>query len=282
MGYKRHKVFAGDGLYVSEYYTHRLQPAGESRQRRNRPSSESVKASNDRMAANRMKWKLNENFKKGDFFVTLTYGKGRNRDVTWEQMQRDLRDFLRRVKYRYGKQGTELRYLAAAEVGKKGAKHFHLVMNAGDAGAIAAAWRAGFARIKIVGDPGDGRNVFDSIAEYMSKQNKKTRELLGADKAKRYTCSRNLREPREERQELLRGRIDRENAYCPKGYYIVPDTVTDYINEYGYAVREYLCMKEETRFERRQKRDRAAVAGSGGFCQRGSQGAAGGLRARRC
>lgn len=281
MGYQRHKVFAGDGLYVSEYYTHRLHPAGETRQRRNRPSSESVRASNDRMAANRMKWKLNENFTKGDYFVTLTYGKGKNKTVTWEQMQRDLRDFLRRLKYRYGKQGIELRYVSAAEVGRKGAKHFHLVIGAGDPAAVAEAWREGFARVKIVGDPGDGRNTYDSIAEYMSKQSRKTRELLGADKAKRYTCSRNLRAPKEEKQDLLRGRIDRDKPYCQPGYYIVQDTVTDYVNEYGYAVREYLALREEPKHERTEKRDRAAVARPGAIRHGGHQGAAGGIRARR-
>ena len=243
MAYKRRKVWAGRGLYVAEYYTARQHPKGESRQKRQRPSTESVKASNERKARNRLKWKLNENFDVGDYFVTLTYGNGRNKDVTWEEMQRDLNVFLRRVKYGYQKHGIELRYMATPEVGERGAKHFHLVMNAAAQGIIRKAWVHGFSSIKLVGPPADGRNTYDSIAEYMAKMSEKTRRVLGNDKIKRYTCSRNLKEPKEETADMLRDRFNRERPFCPKGYDIVESTMREYVNEYGYTVREYLCMR---------------------------------------
>ena len=243
MSYQRHGVRAGRGLYVREYYSQRFQPKGAARQRRGHVSSASVRAANRRAAQNRLKWKLNENFEVGDYFVTLTYGGGRNRDVTWEEMQKDLTAFLRRLKYGYGKRGMELRYMAVPEVGKKGAKHFHLVLPAIGQDVVRRAWKNGFSSIKIVGEPADGRNVFDSIAEYMAKMSEKTREVLGNENIKRYTCSRNLKAPKEETKVLLRDEITSEVRYCPKGYYVVPDTVVEYVNEYGYTTREYLCMR---------------------------------------
>lgn len=243
MSYQRHGARAGRGAYIREYYSCRFHPKGASRQKRGRTSSASVRAANQRNAQNRLKWKLNENFDVGDYFVTLTYGGGRNRDVTWEEMQKDLTAFLRRLKYGYQKRGVELQYMAVPEVGKKGAKHFHLVLPAVDQSVIRRAWRLGFSNIKIVGEPADGRNVYDAIAEYMCKMSEKTRTVLGNENIKRYTCSRNLREPKEETKVLLRDEMNDTVRYVPKGYYLVPDTVVEYINEFGYLTREYLCLQ---------------------------------------
>ena len=94
-----------------------------------------------------------------------------------------------------------------------------------------------------MGEAADGRNTFDAIAEYMSKMSEKTRAVLGNENIKRYTCSRNLKEPKEETKVLMRHEMTQTVRYIPKGYYLVPDSVSEYVNEYGYTTREYLCLK---------------------------------------
>lgn len=242
MSYVRRTVRAGEGTYIKEYYTGRHHPKGETRTKLHRTSSASVQDANRRKALDRLTWLLNENFVIGDYFVTLTYGKGKNKAVTWEQMQQDWSVFLRRLRYAYAKAGAELRFAMTPEVGPKGARHFHIVLPAIQADVIRKAWTHGFSSVKIVG-PQTGKNVFDEIALYMMKASDKTRETLGTETIKRYTCSRNLREPKVRIDILLRDKYRRDKPFCPKGFYIVPDTVKEGVTEYGYAVLEYLCLR---------------------------------------
>ena len=248
MSYVRRSVRAGGVTYIKEYYTGRYHPKGETRQKRSRASSASVQTANYRNALDKLTWLLNENFGVGDLWVDTTYAKN-SKKVPWEQMQTDFRIFLRRARRLYQKYGIELRYAAVPEVGERGSRHFHLVMPAMPGltmkdviEMLTKAWGRGTVGVEIVG-PKKDKGTYDDIAVYMMKYSERTRRTLKDDSIKRYTRSQNLRAPKVEIKPILRGGLDKPHFYVPKGWRMVEDSLKQYDNEYGYAVRQYLCLR---------------------------------------
>lgn len=63
-------------------------------------------------------------------------------DRTPEQMRQDIDVFLRECRKEYRKAGLEFKYIHVMEIGKKGARHHHLVVNKIDTAASLQMQRA--------------------------------------------------------------------------------------------------------------------------------------------
>lgn len=155
---------------------------------------------NDRMAMRKIQRKVEENFDEHDIEVTLTY---RGDPPDMEQAQKDIRNFLRRVKDARKRAGLpDLRYLYVIEAadpdgGCKRVHHHVLLSGDMDRDEVEKLWKLGRANSIRLQPDEDG---LYAIASYLIKAKR------GAKYAKRWGCSRNLREPKIRRALSLPGR----------------------------------------------------------------------------
>lgn len=150
------------------------------------PTPDSVRRNNDRIAVKDLTRKLNANFVPGDYHVTLTYAEAPTR----AEAERQLQNWIRRMKREFKKQGKEFRYVAVTEYKHKRIHH-HVVMSYIDTRIIDAQWKNGHIWHSNLGR---SRN-YRKLAEYLIKETQKTfREADNATK-RRYSCSRNLIKP---------------------------------------------------------------------------------------
>ena len=115
----------------------------------------------------RLNQKNAENFTEDDIALHLTYRPGEEPE-TKEGAQRDLQNYIRRLKRRYTKLGKEFKYISCTEYGKKTNRiHHHLIISGGlDRDEIEKLWGRGYANsIRLQFGP-DG---VTGLAHYIAK-----------------------------------------------------------------------------------------------------------------
>ena len=122
-------VKAGRTIEIQRHYSQRIHPKGCKREKKKKETKESQKKINVRKATDKLRWLLNENFTGGDMHIRLSYA-GTKPD--YEQMKEDKAKFLRKLRTEFRKQDKELKFVHVFEIGKRGARHHHLVINSID------------------------------------------------------------------------------------------------------------------------------------------------------
>lgn len=124
---------------------------------------------------------LNSNFKKGDYFLTLTYAPDECPD-TVEQAEEDIKKFMRKLRNAYKKAEKTLKYMAWIEKGvEKGRIHHHIVLTSGvTREVIEEMFGKGFCNCDIIRPEIDD---LQGLAKYFAKDPKGKRT---------FTCSKNL------------------------------------------------------------------------------------------
>lgn len=254
MPYVKRTTKAGKTIEVEYYYTSMYNRKGQSRADKVKPTKEVQKKINNKQAERKLRLLLNANFGYGDYHVILDYIRVKGKpDRTKEEMQTDIAKFLRELRKLYKKAGKELKYVHVMEIGSKGARHHHLVINKLDTELLQQAWYKayeGHNRVKVfpLDDTGNYADLASYLLKYTSEHRAKDDE--GALMGKRYNCSRNLVRP-EPQYEICTTRAYfrvRDNIKAPKGYYIVPDSVQQGIASpeyYGYGWFRYTMVKLE-------------------------------------
>ena len=240
-------------------------------------SKDQIRRQNQKNKENRVRRTIQLNFKPGDWWLTLKYPKGTRKPM--EEVVSDFRDFIGRMRRRYGKLGVQMKYMYRIEIGKRGGIHVHVVMNRladprGDL-LISDAWtRArsatpiedmledglcpadGLAHLDHVRAVGNGKE----LAEYLVKEQPEVLEdgtRLSRDEMKqagKYGSSRNLLRPEPEVKTYnhwtLRTLLDlgaegmntKKNRYRTEGYAVDKDTWVQGVNP--YTGLSYLCYFE--------------------------------------
>ena len=157
-----------------------FQPAGKRRRKCN-PTSEIQAKLNQRNAEKKITRLVHNNFTEEDIALHLTYDEV-NKPESREAAQKDLYNFIRRLKRRYAKAGLELKYISCTECGKvNGRVHHHMFITGGcDRDEIEKLWGKGYANSKRLQFGEDG---VCGLARYVIKDR---------DAYKRWNQSRNL------------------------------------------------------------------------------------------
>jgi len=241
---------AGKTIEVERYYTSRYKKKGIKRRDRVNPTEESQKKANRRKAEKTLRLLLAENFQDGDFHIDFGYIRKRGEAYrTKEEMRKDMDVFLRELRKIYKKQGMELKYVRVMEIGEKGARHHHLVINYMDTRLIQTAWKKAYPEnSKIHFHPLDTNGDCSKLAAYLIKYTDKTVGTEDALQGKRWNCSKNLKRPIPEYRVIK----DRNQYYTEpkpyKGYYIAKDSVEVGVHNpeyYGYGFLRYRMVKLE-------------------------------------
>ncbi len=152
-----------------------------------RKSPEAIARANARNARKYFERKMNTNFTDQDYRIDLTYADDYLPDEV--QAQRDVQNYLRRVKYACRKKGLPMpKYMGVSEGKREGSRqkrvHHHIVISCGlSREELEAIWKKGRVRTdRLQAD----RYGYTALARYLLKE---------PEGAKRYFCSRNMKEP---------------------------------------------------------------------------------------
>lgn len=182
--YREKKYTCGEYLDVYVYPVYR-RPG--TRGRKAQPTSAVQQRLNQRHAEEKLTRLLHANFTDQDIALHLTYADSPEDD---EQVKRELRNFLRRVKYRRDKLGLpEIRYVAVTERSGTGRVHHHIVMSGDmDRDEVEKLWNLGYANSRRLQFNEQG---LTALGKYISKDG------IGESRVfyKRWSASKNLIDP---------------------------------------------------------------------------------------
>ena len=184
---REQRHYSGDFLEV-DCFT--VRKPNSSRKAKAKPSTNAQKILNQKNAARRLTWLVQDNFGTNDFYLSLTY------PLSFEGNEKMLNgklydNWLRRIKRKYKKAGLELRYIASTELGEDRKRlHHHLIIS-GEFGAevLKEEWnkqfntcKKGYAHIEQLTFT---RTGVAALAHYQTKDPR----LF----YRSYTCSKNLK-----------------------------------------------------------------------------------------
>lgn len=242
MPYIESRCIAGKTIEIEKYYSSRYKKKGISRSERKQLTREEQKKVNSRQAEKKLRRILNANFGGGDLHVVLDYRKD-ERPATKEEMKEDFRKFIRKLRGEYKKAGKELKYVNVMEVGSKGARHHHIVLNEIDVKIISKLWEKGRAHY----NPLDETGQYKKLASYLIKY---TDKVLGTEEeiqGRRWGSSKNLIHPEPVKRVISDRNCYREEAREKKGYYVDKETIAGGIHDYtGYPYFTYTLVKLDT------------------------------------
>ena len=135
---------------------------------------------------------INANFRQRDLHLVLTYRRGQRPNE--EKANRDLENFLRRLRKYFRSRGRELRYIAAIGYGKKGALHHHLVIPRMDVLDLPQLWSGGYRYTPLYKHPD-----YTALAVYIARQNRSAPDDSGKTvRRRRWSASKtsSARSPR--------------------------------------------------------------------------------------
>ena len=124
----RHR--SGDYMEIDIYPVRKI---SKSRKAKYKPSSETQKKLNQKNAARRLTWLIQENFGTNDYYLGLNYPA--EYDVDNATADKLLKNWLRRIKRKHQKAGFDFKYITTTEIGDKKHRPHHHVICSGELGA---------------------------------------------------------------------------------------------------------------------------------------------------
>ena len=241
MPYMEEICVAGGIIEICKYYTYRVNVKGEKRAARKKPTSEAQKKVNQRKAEKELRRLMAANFRNGDTVVRLDFYK---RPGGSEEMQQMIEKAIRRLRSAYRKAGKQLKYIYVKEVGPRGSRHIHMILNREEMDVLsllAKYWPHGGIHV----DPWTTGPNFQKLAAYFMKYAQKTEETEGHLIGKRWYSSRNLIKPRIKKT-VIRSNRFREKVAEKKGYTVEKDSVRSGVSELtGFRYFSYTLVKLE-------------------------------------
>lgn len=249
MPYVERVTKAGNTIEIERYFTSRYKKKGISRGDKVKPTKEEQEKVNTRQAERKLRILINANYGYGDYHLVLDYIRRKGEpDRTPEQMRQDIDVFLRECRKEYRKAGLEFKYIHVMEIGKKGARHHHLVVNKIDTEILQRCWYKayeGHNRVKVF--PLDDSGNYAELASYLIKYtgtHKKGTD--GALQGKRWNCSKNLVRPEPEYRIISDREYFKKEPKAIKGYYVDKNSVSMGVHSpeyYGYGYLRYTLVK---------------------------------------
>lgn len=204
---------------------------------------EEIQEANRRQAAKKLERLINANFRPGDLHTTLTYTREMRPDK--QEAQRRLGNFLDWMRTRYRKIGKKFKYIVATEYERK-AIHHHVILNNVNDGKetsvdyIRRYWKAyGHPKFSPLYDDAE----YSQLADYLIKETDKTFRDPDSPVKQRYSCSRNLVQPKVSRRDVKTRRGWEKDPKPWKGYYIKKDSLYNGCDKLGYEYQSYVMVK---------------------------------------
>lgn len=224
---------------VENLHTFRYQSKSD-RGTKRKPTKEEMQIINERNAIRTLRRKIDANFDPGDLFLSFTYRRGMEPDP--ETAKGKLKYLLDTARKKWKQAGQEFYYIVVTEYKNKRIHHHLIVRDLEDgtgAKVLQGIWKKnGNTGVRYLYE--DGR--YQALAEYLIKETQKTfRDPKNPNKL-RYSCSRNLINPKPETRRRRRDDWP-ELPKAPKGYILETDSLVNGINKLGYRYQYYRLIK---------------------------------------
>lgn len=232
------------GNRITKRKYHALDAQGRRRRRqKEKPTEESVRKANERNAERRLSMLLIQNFFQGDWHVVLTYDPDNRPEL--ELSKKLLKNYLRRMRRLYEKRGHVLKYVVVTEwQGKR--IHHHIVIN--DLPELARHLRDQWGYGGIHMTPLYKEQDYEGLARYLVKETKETFNKPGCPFRQRWSCSKNLDQPKVVKR-LVKADSWREVPEVPPalaaaGYILDRDSIINDVDIFGYPFQEYTMINK--------------------------------------
>lgn len=242
MAYIRRTVQAGPVRETRKFMNGRIHTKGAKRASHHSPTPADQVKINERVAEERLRWKINANFRKGDLHVVLHYF---HKAMTLDEVAACLALFRRRLKDACKNAGVPCRYIVCTETKRMTNIHHHLILNSMDPDIVAAAWESVAGGGHISFTKLDGRGNHGDLANYLIKETRSTvnRYKEAGRKTKRFSCSQHLVFP-EPKYEVVQASHWREEVKPKTGWVLFKfddgaTTRRGWHDETGYEWQEY-------------------------------------------
>lgn len=234
-----------DRIEIDKHYNLRYGAPGMPREKRGKPTPEAMARQNLWRRKRYLRRLIELNFKEGDWHITLTCRpKDRPGKEEAPSLIRKFRDKLRRE---YHKKGWPLKYIITCETGKRGAVHWHMILNdAHDdrdsaANLVRQLWIWGRPYFSPLDDTGE----YGQLAEYIVKESADRIAREETNEKLSYMCSRNLVRPIE-KQIKVRARTWKREPRVPPGWQLVSGTLINGHNPYnGLPYQHYTIRRTQ-------------------------------------
>lgn len=243
MPYVKEMCRAGNTIEISKYYTERYHTKGEKRAKKEKPTCEAQARVNLRRAIKELRRLMNHNFVDGDYLLRFDFYNFIKMHglLDSEMMQKLIEKFFDKLRRRFKKAGIPLKYIYVKEIGPRGGRHVHIVMNECPPKLLSECWPHGGIHI----DPLHSNGQYARIADYFAKYAAKTEESEGKLIGKRWYPSRNLKRPI-----VIKKIISARKFYTAirekKGYTLDKNSIRQGIHEFtGYAFFSYTLIKND-------------------------------------
>ena len=224
---------------------------GEKRAPKIKASPEQIAAQNQRNRAKNMRRVIKANFKVNDHWCTLKYPAGTRKSI--EDVKKDLRLFLQRLRRAYAKKGEEVKFIYRIEIGARGGIHIHIIINRsrGEPASdiiIKNAWKVGAVNFENLYAEGGWEKLADYITKPPNEEQSEQLSLFPVEEQEdlvKYSSSRNLIRPKPERKYYTRRTVKKlleEGPQPSKGYIIDKESIRQGVNP--YTGRSYLYYTE--------------------------------------
>lgn len=240
----RKKVIAGNTKEFSNYYSGRYKNYAP-RLPAEKRTEERMRRWQDKRAEDNCRHAIHCNFGVGDLFATLHYPPKTRKSS--EEIREDIKELLRQLRKLFKKTGAVLKYIFTVGRGKRGAIHFHMVLNQMSTKVLEDIWQ------DITGTDEcpypsvyirhlDRSGYYPKVAAYLIKNAKETFWSEDRIYGKRYCASRNLKKPIIKVEEIGAKTWLKEPRQ-QKGYYIDKNYNYNGFDGAGYPYQSYVMVK---------------------------------------
>lgn len=236
MPYILERCVAGKTIEYRKYYTHKIHPKSVKREKTQDETPERIKKANQRKAETTLRRLMNANFEDGDYLIKLDFHF--ETPSGSKEMQKEMQTFIRRLKYRFDRNERPFKYIYVKEVGSKGGRHVHMLVNKCPIEWIRECWKAGGIHV----DPLYSQGQYAQIASYFIKYAEKTEKTEGEIIGKRWYASRNLKKPKVTKKIVKADRYS-DKVKHQKGYFLDKNSIEKGINILGYVYFSYTLIQ---------------------------------------
>lgn len=248
-GYYRKRVYAGRVMFFSEYFSGRMGRRGRGTTPKKKSSYE-IAMAHWRRQKRELAILVNANFKAGtDQSLTLEWGKDREKPETKEEMQKQMTNFIKRLRRRYarGDPERELKYIYTMEIGPRGSRHIHMILNDVDLQEVQKCWGLGPVHGTPLYEDGNYTELAEYYMKYTEPKKPETEEEQEGEKlGKRWYASQNLYRP-EPIMRKISERTFSEDLPDVEGYHIDEDSIRGGVETdlNGRPFRECIYIRNE-------------------------------------
>ena len=229
MAYIEKTIIAGEHIFKEKSFSARYGKKNIPRGPNWNECSEVQRRRNELLKKKRIVWNICTNFKKSDWWVTLTYRRTERPDsMVMAKKQRSR--FISRLREKLKKKDIPLTYTAMTERGVKGGLHHHFIIkNVFDIGIIISLWEHGKVHIENIYTD----SMYD-LAMYFVKGDSEKSE-------KDFTSSRNMKKPK------IRYRIIQAERWTStpraKKHYEIIHRFDGFHDFSGFPYQEYVMVR---------------------------------------